>query len=278
MREDETVPEILFPDADTIPEILLPKVDVVFKMLFGSERNIRFLESFLGAVLGKKVFDVKLLDSKLRQETEEDKLGILDIKARLENGEVVDIEIQVRPFEEMRKRVSFYSSGMITEQLRSAGKYSSIKPAISIIIVAKTLVPESKKCHNVFKMLEVEEHFPFDDLQQIHILDLSRIDREIDELLSDWLSFINGEKKEDFMVVAAKNDVIREAFNELKVISADDDQRRLYESRLKLQRDNWARQDEARDKGRKEERQEILALFEKGLSLAEMKEMIRAKL
>jgi len=273
MLEEGKMPEILSIDTDTIPEILFPKVDIVFKAIFGSERNIKFLEDFIGTVLRKNVSDVKLLDSKLRQETEEEKLGILDIKAKLEDGEVVDIEIQVRPFEEMRKRVSFYSSGMITEQLKSAGRYRNIKPVISIIIVAKTLVPESTKCHNVFKMLEVEEHFPFDDLQQIHILDLSRIDKEMDESLSDWLCFINGEKKEDFMLAAAKNDVIRAAFDELKVISADYEQRRLYESRLKMQRDNWARQDEAEAKGM----EKILALWEKGLSLAEVKNMVGSK-
>jgi len=273
MLEEDTIPEVLSIDTETIPEKLFPKVDVVFKAIFGSERNIRFLENFIGAVLGKNVSDVKLLDSKLRQETEEEKLGILDIKAKLEDGEVVDIEIQVHQFKEMRKRISYYSFGMVTEQLGRAGKYRNIKPVISIIIVAKTLITESKKCHNVFKMLEVEELFPFNDLQQIHILDLSRIDKEMDESLSDWLCFINGEKKEDFMVVAARNNVINEAFNELKIISADYNQRRLYESRLKLQRDNWARQDEAEAKGM----EKILALWEKGVSLEEAKALWNAK-
>jgi predicted transposase/invertase (TIGR01784 family) len=107
----------------------------------------------------------------------------------------------------------------------------------SIIIVAESLISESKKCHNVFSMLEKEELFSFNDLQEIHILDLSRIKNEKKESLSDWLNFINSEEEEEFMAVAQKNKFVNEAFDRLKVISADKTQRILYEARLKEQRD-----------------------------------------
>jgi predicted transposase/invertase (TIGR01784 family) len=112
-----------------------------------------------------KIQEVELIDSKLRQETEDDKLSVLDVKAKLCDGKIVNIEMQVERFAEMKKRGSFYSDGMVVEQLGSGGQYGDIKPVISIIIVAKSLITESKKCHNVFKMLEVEEHFAFNDLQ-----------------------------------------------------------------------------------------------------------------
>jgi predicted transposase/invertase (TIGR01784 family) len=83
-------------------------------------------------------------------------------------------------------------------------------------------------------------------------LDLTRIDREENGLLSDWLRFINGEKKEDFMLVAERNEIINAAFEELKVISSDENNRRLYEGRLKQQRDMWAMKNDARQEGRAE--------------------------
>jgi len=61
----------------------------------------------------------------------------------------------------------------------------------------------------------------------------------------------------------------------------DDDQRRLYESRLKLQRDIWARQDEAEARGeaRGEVKgmEKILALWKKGGSLEEAEALWNAK-
>jgi predicted transposase/invertase (TIGR01784 family) len=118
-------------------------------------------------------------------------------------------------------------------------------------------------------MLEVEEHFAFNDLQQIHILDLTRIVREGNGLLSDWLRFINGEKKEDFMLVAERNEIINAAFEELKVISSDENNRRLYEGRLKQQRDMWARENDARLEAKLEIAQNLL---DKGMPVNDVAE------
>jgi predicted transposase/invertase (TIGR01784 family) len=264
MSENETI---------IIPKILLPKVDVIFKTLFGSEKNSEYLISLLEAVLRKKIEKVELLNPAIRQMTKEDKLSILDVKTRLADGEVVDIEMQIKYLPEMRNRITYYSAGMIKEQIGSGDDYSELKPAISIIIVAESLILESKKCHNVFSMLEREEHIPFNDLQEIHILDLSRISRETNEPLSDWLKFINSEDEEDFMKVARKNKVIKAAYDDLKVISADKQQRIIYEARLKQQMDNRSAINgamrEGVQRGEQKRTLEIFAFLKSGHSLEE---------
>ena len=222
---------------EKLPVILPPKNDIVFKMLFGDKRNEEILIAFLETILEKKIQRINLLNPMTKQLTKDDKLSILDVKAELESGEIIDIEMQVRNLPEMRHRITYYSAGMITEQLGKGKDYLEIKPAISIIIVAESLILESKKCHNVFSMLEKDEKFSFNDLQEIHILDLSRIKNERNETLSDWLNFINSEKEEEFMAVAQKNKTINVAFDELKVMSADKTRRMIYEGRLKQQRD-----------------------------------------
>ena len=196
---------------------------------------------------------------------------ILFFKAKLSDGEVVDIEMQVRNVPELFSRISYYSAKMLTDQIGSGGRYSSIKPVISIIVVEETLISKSEKCHNVFSMLEEEELFRFNDLQEIHVLDLSRIEKENDEKLSDWLEFINSEEEEDFVKVAKRNPVINEAFNELKVLSADKEQRIRYEARLKMQRDIWSFEDAARREGEQRRTIEIFECLEKGVSLEEAK-------
>jgi predicted transposase/invertase (TIGR01784 family) len=276
----------------TLPEILPPKDDMVFKMLFGDKRNTKILVAFLEAILETKINDVALIDPILKKENEDDKLSILDVKAELENGEIVDIEMQARNLPDLRQRITYYSAGMIREQIGNSGKYTEIKPVISIIIVAKSLILESEKCHNVFSMLEKDEHFPFNNLQEIHILDLSRIEKEKNETLSDWLRFINSEKEEDFMRVAQKDKTIKLAFGELKILSADKSKKMIYEAKLKQQRDIWsitdyaekqvkvARQEgrqQGMQEGRQQERQEIFAFLEDGHSLEEAKKKFAFK-
>jgi hypothetical protein len=62
-------------------EILLPRSDLVFKLIFGDTRNIDILVSFLQAVLdlpADEYGEISIIDPNLRQESEDDKLGILD--------------------------------------------------------------------------------------------------------------------------------------------------------------------------------------------------------
>ena len=256
---------------DTLPKILPPKNDIVFKMLFGDEKNVNILTEFLEAVLEKKINEVQILNPINKQNRKDDKLSILDVKAKanLENGEIIDIEMQARNVPELRSRISYYSTKMLVDQIGNGGDYTDIKPVISIIIVGETLIRESDKCHNIFLMLEKCEKFPFNDLQEIHILDLSRIEKEENETLSDWLTFINSEREEDFMRVAIKNKAINTAFGELKILSADKKQRARYDDRLKLQRDIRSFENAAR--------QEIFSFLDSGHSLEEAKKKFLVK-
>ncbi|MDR3012043.1 MAG: Rpn family recombination-promoting nuclease/putative transposase, partial [Chitinispirillales bacterium] len=164
--------------SDKLPKILPPKSDIVFKMLFGDERNADLLISLLEAILNVKIDSVTLLDTVLKPEHLDDKKCVLDVKAELSGGERVNIEIQVKNIKEMRSRITHYNNRLAAEQIGDGGDYSAIKPAISIIIIDYPLIHESEKCHNVFSMLERDEHFPFNDLQEIHVLHLCRIDME----------------------------------------------------------------------------------------------------
>ncbi|GHV13272.1 transposase [Fibrobacterales bacterium] len=234
------------------PALLPPKVDVVFKMLFGDKRNVNILKDFLEAVLHLEPNALKtiiLRDPYLKKEYIEDKLSILDVKAELLDGKIVDIEIQVKNIPEMRSRVTYYNASMITEQIGEGGKYMDIKPAISIIITNYPFITESKKCHTIFQMLEKTERFQFNDLQEINVLDLTKIAAEKDEVLFDWLEFIKAEKEKDLMAVATRRPAIKQALNSLRQISADKKNRAIYESRLKGQRDLWSIEDAAEARG-----------------------------
>jgi hypothetical protein len=65
-------------------EILPPTNDFVFKLLFGDDRHksilIAMLKSFVN--LPDEEFELVFLDTYLKREHEEDKMGILDVKVK----------------------------------------------------------------------------------------------------------------------------------------------------------------------------------------------------
>ena len=259
---------------DNLPEFLPPKVDVVFKMLFGDERNKDLTIKFISSVLDYKdgeIADLIFTDTHLKRETLNDKLEVLDVKAKLSNGEIINIEMQARSLEDMRNRVVYYKSNMITEQIGKGDDYWALMPVKAIIITDFDFIPESEKCHTIFQTLEKEEHFCFNDLEEIHVLNLKKISKLKEEDLHDWLYFISSEKKEQFMQVAQKSYVLAKAVDALSEVSADDYNRMLYEARLKEWRDNRSRIRGAEVRGM----EKILALWQKGLSLEDVKKQLK---
>jgi predicted transposase/invertase (TIGR01784 family) len=236
--------------------LMLPKIDFAFKLLFGDRRSKNILADFLKAVLPglaeEEFEELTITDPHLKREFGGDKLEILDVKVRTAGGKSIDIEIQIAAMPEMRSRISYYQSNMVTEQIGMGGYYNDLKQAIAIVIADYDIIPESVRCHTTFMMLEKEEHFPFNGLMEIDVLNLARLSEEEDSKLMDWLRFLKAETEEEFKMIAAKNPIINEAYSKLQVMSEDEANRMIYEARLKAQRDDYSRMQGARREGREE--------------------------
>lgn len=77
-------------------KILSPKLDIVFRTLFGEKGSEKITKHFLEKILGKKIGEIDLnQNSILRREFKEDKLGILDILAKIDKNEQCNVELQI---------------------------------------------------------------------------------------------------------------------------------------------------------------------------------------
>ena len=115
-------------------DVLKMKDDIMFKVFFS--RNEGYLKSFLSSILGRKIKIKKIIhDARLEQLTKEMKYGILDLDIELENGEIVNVEMQLKDYKNIEKRTCFYASKKIVEQLETKGKYEDIKKVIVIAIL-----------------------------------------------------------------------------------------------------------------------------------------------
>lgn len=97
--------------------IMLPTVDVCFK---GLMYNPKVRKGFIAALLGADpaaVRETVLLPTALRQEYPDEKLGILDVRALMEDGAQINMEMQAYPFGQWDARSLFYLSKMYTDLL-----------------------------------------------------------------------------------------------------------------------------------------------------------------
>ncbi|MDR3314540.1 MAG: Rpn family recombination-promoting nuclease/putative transposase [Oscillospiraceae bacterium] len=240
--------------------ILSARSDYIFKLLFADERNAVCLKSFLHAVLGlpeSELCELSIVDPFLQKECADDKLGVLDVKLSTASGQIVDIEIQLWSVPDMRSRISYYLANMVTEQLGAGDPYKKLRRAISIVITDFSLIDESKNHHTIFQMLERTEHFPFNDLMEINVLDLTKIPQDHSDELINWMKFLKAEQEEEMEMLANTNPAIGQAVAYLRELSADEKTRLRNESYLKARRDEWSRMEGAEKKGILEGKAEV---------------------
>ena len=246
-----------------------PMMDLVFKALFGKEDKtskellIALLNDILANGDKNKIVDISHLNPFNYKDFEGDKLSILDIKARTDLGEIINIEIQIRKDDNYRKRSLYYWAKSYGETILEAEEYETLKRTIVINILGYVEIVESEKLHSIFKIMEVEEHFPLIEDLEIHYLETPKLEKkEIEELnkVELWLEFLKEGGKEAnelrLKSLMERSEVMARAINKLQEISADEKMREAYKAREKARLDMVSRLKYARREGREEGREE----------------------
>ena len=102
--------------------------DYIFKKIFAKKGNESILKDLLHSILQIKIKSLEVMaDTNLERELESNKLGILDIKARIDNETIVNIEIQIINRYNMIERTLFYWSGLYYNVLKKGEDYKEIK-------------------------------------------------------------------------------------------------------------------------------------------------------
>ena len=216
---------------------LSPKLDVVFHMLFGEPKNENITKRLVEDVIGEKVEQIDLdKNPYLWGEQPNDKLGIIDIKAKINNQNLIDIEMQMSDSEELLKRILFYWAKMYIKQIERGEGYENLNRCISIIFTdfeierLAELPPHTKwqiKESKYGKVVLTEE-------LEINIISLTKINElSKNDALTKWLTFLNDPYGREVKEMAEKEDVIKEAVEKLDEINADEKKARIAELRQK---------------------------------------------
>jgi predicted transposase/invertase (TIGR01784 family) len=209
---------------------------------------------------------LELLNPFNPKEALDDKLSILDIKARDKTGRQFNVEMQMLPFLHYGQRILYYTCKLHQLQFHQGQDYHELRPTISISFLNHLWFPKIPDYHLCFRLLEQKHHFPLTGDLEFHILELPKFTKSLAELSSGldfWLYFLRYAEMMDTEAVPSvlqQQPLVVRALEELKMLTQTDLERERYEARRKAQLDHNTLLKEAQmiglEKGREEGREE----------------------
>lgn len=222
--------------------------DLYFKKLMGDKNRKNLTLSFLNSILNKDeqeyFTNITFLDKDNEPLTLDGKLSKLDIRADLNNGTQVDIEVQVCPFALMAERSLYYWSKMYSEQLGKGIRYQKLQKAITINLLAFNYLKDEQNWHNIYNLLNVKSHNKLTDHIEIHFLELPKFAlKDIRKIRTSeaWLAYFSGNYSSgELEEISMANPVIKEAIEFENSFLQNKIERRAYEQREKAIKDYYS--------------------------------------
>ena len=134
-------------------QLLDPTLDVVFKLLLLREPSLLrdMVESVLS--LPAPIDALEVLNPEIPEDAPGDKSVVLDVRARLKDGRLIDLEMQSTVVEGTRARFLYYWARNFISSIGRGDDYSLLRPCISILWF-KVAVLASQQFHSVFHLVE----------------------------------------------------------------------------------------------------------------------------
>ncbi|MDR3232222.1 MAG: Rpn family recombination-promoting nuclease/putative transposase [Planctomycetaceae bacterium] len=246
--------------------LIKPTNDLFIASLLSSPKNKQILLSAINSVLNNfrqpSIVEATVLNPFNILDYPVDKQIRLDVRVKDEHDAFYNIEIQSEWHTGFFDRVLYYWSESYESQLERGDEYTVLCPVKSIIITEFPVFSSLKDLHTVFELRARENpNVILTDHLQIHFLRLGNIKNNLAGLnvicpgLRSWMNFlafgsIYGEDKMSTLLQDSPQ--VREAYEELKLFSADPAMREKARERQRFITDMRLNINEARLEGRNE--------------------------
>ncbi|MEY4718398.1 MAG: hypothetical protein RL563_1016 [Pseudomonadota bacterium] len=266
-----------------------PKIDCVFKALLGAEDNsnllVHFLNAILSADLAAPIATVEIINPYNEREYLEDKLSIVDVKARDSQDHVYQVEIQLLNYAHLPARILYNWADIYSQQLQSGDFYDQLKPTYAIWLLSDNLIKNSDNYAHTFKFRDdrgqtLVEH------GGIWLLELDKFHtQQIENEQQRWLRFFkDGEQLDDVALPDwMSTEEMRQAMGTLRKFSEKEINYHAYQARQNFLREQQTIQHEletaleekqaAVDREQAAMDREQVALAEKQAALAEIERL-----
>ncbi|HAO10022.1 MAG TPA: transposase [Planktothrix sp. UBA8407] len=176
-----------------------PKTDFAFKKIFGSSESKDILISFLNAMVYNSepmIQDLEIIDPYLAPKVTGLKDTYLDVKAQLNTGEIVIIEMQVINVEAFTKRVLYNAAKTYSLQLDVGQGYRFLKPVIALTITDFIQFENTDSWISYFIFKEKTQNFNYSENElELVFVELPKFQKSLEQLetLTDkWIYFMQS--------------------------------------------------------------------------------------
>jgi predicted transposase/invertase (TIGR01784 family) len=231
------------------------RIDFAFKTF--ADSNPEAMTSLINAIfangkINRIVKSVHIKNPNLNKKSIEDKLSILDVRAELNDGTDILIEMHMYGLEQLKAKIIRSWARAYSEELEAGKSYTSQPPTVMIAfangVVEPTVKPENakNKIHRVCMIMDKEDGTVFTEAMELHIIDMKTFAKAInkansisieeanDDMFAYWLSVITEKeiKNKDIIENARKEkEVIQMAVSAIARQSQDKATRQAYQRR-----------------------------------------------
>ena len=244
--------------------------DYIFKRVFAYKGNESVLKDFLEALLKIEIRGIKITNPEIIPYEKGEKRGLLDIKAEINDGTMIDVELQMKNEKNTEERATEYMGKMISEQLQVGDSYQKLKKSIVIFITNYNFLNRNSyhsvgrmKFDKTLKDEYVDMGFKIEDeiaskYIEVHYIELPKFKkRELSKFtkLDQWMCIFT-QNKEGIMLAEKENKEIEKAINTLDFLSKDPKERERHNSIVMAEYNRLVSEqnffEEGKEKGRKE--------------------------
>lgn len=175
------------------------KTDFAFKKVFGSEGSKDILMNFLNSVIefknNHKISSLEIVDPYNIPMLKGMKDTYVDVKAVLDNGCNVIIEMQVLNTEGLEKRILYNAAKKYSSQLKKGDEYSLLNPVIALTITDFNLFKDNQELITYFKLIEKQQLVEYSDDIELIFIELPKFtksEEELDSIKDKWIYFIKN--------------------------------------------------------------------------------------
>ena len=244
--------------------------DFFMRYFFGSEDNKDLLLSFINAIMIDSNFatfkSVEILNPFNLSEKAGNKESIVDLKAVMEDGAIVIIEIQTYSTKNFFERTLYYWSKNYSSVLKKGEDYPELKPVISINLINDILFDKNdKRMHTCYLLKEKNSNQILTDHIQLHYVEIPKFDENADikKELKNWILFLKSNKEEDMSQLLKEDTIFEKAMKKYNYFTDNKDLLNEYDKREAYLVYQASLMRGSKEEGREEERKLMAKLMKK---------------
>ena len=233
-------------------EILLPKYDMVFKKIFGDQKHSDILIHFLNSIIETKIKTVEILSGDVLPEDIETKWSRLDVLAKTQEGELINIEIQIKDQGNMIPRSIYYWSQLFSGQLAKGRDYRELKRTISIMVLDFELFKRDERYWRKCYIKDDKTGERITELLEIHFLEIGKMKERMltkDNPVTMWIEFLKNPFSKEVEEMEKKVPELKRAKEILEKVNRSPEDKERWRVREKAIMDEIYALNKARDEG-----------------------------